>query len=589
MTRGAVGTLAPIISLGGSELTDITIDALTGLRISTGLRLPARATIEFVDIGFRLSSDGTFKLGAEVKITDATGERLFTGKITGVELDVEHGAPNLTVIADDAAHAMTLGNKVRTFTNVSYSDVITKIAREHGMQIESTATPGQQEYLLQSDTDFGFVSEIADRVGYDWWVDAMGKMQFHPMAKQATSTATVSWQGTSAGLQHFSVRASALHPQKVTAGGWDAAGQQGLESISREPAGQPDAAFVTPYLKPKDLAKKSEAFTAHAMFSKAADGTALATSAAARARSGAVVATGLCIVNPKVVIGRSVTVSGVGPASGTYAVTEVEHSYDARGFRTRFTAGDRVPTGLVDTLAAAPASSFRADMLIVGVVTNIGDDKKPGFVKVKFPALGKDIESAWARVASIGAGSSRGMTFLPEINDEVIIGFEAGDVSRPVVIGAVFSGQNAARDYGAQNGKIAKRQIVSRLGHSIEFGDGDSDGDQHLLLALANNAGSVKIGKSDGLAATVPAGKPIAISAGDTKVEIDKQGNIALSGKKITLKATTDVEISAMNVKIKANMGLEGSGTSVKMAGNATAELSAGGATTLKGAVVKIN
>ncbi len=51
-----------------------------------------------------------------------------------------------------------------------------------------------------------------------------------------------------------------------------------------------------------------------------------------------------------------------------------------------------------------------------------------GKIKVKFPTLpansGQEIESAWARLVSPMAGNDRGMFFLPEINDEVLVAFE---------------------------------------------------------------------------------------------------------------------------------------------------------------------
>jgi phage baseplate assembly protein gpV len=295
-------------------------------------------------------------------------------------------------------------------------------------------------------------------------------------------------------------------------------------------------------------------------------------------------------VNAAVQVGHVVQVSDVGPASGKYAVTEVEHSYTARGFLTRFVAGDRVPTGLVDSLAAAPVpSSFRQDSLVVGVVTNAGDNNSPkGHVKVKFPALGNEVESAWARVVSMGAGVSRGMTFVPEVNDEVIVGFEGGDVTRPLVLGGVYSSANTALDFGVDQGKVARRQIVSRLGHVIELGDGQGPADQRIALTLAGGEFAVDLSK-EGLAAKVPAGKPISITAGEAKFEIDKQGNITISGQKIVIKSNSSVEISGMNIALKSRAKLEGSGMELKMQGTMSADVSSGGATTVKGATVAIN
>ena len=589
MTQAAVGAIAPLVSVNGSELPVATLNAMIGLRVSSGLRIPSRAVLEFLDDGFVVSAGSTFGLGSKVSITTSGGTSLFTGEVTGVDLDVEHGAPNLSVIADDASYKMTLGNKVRTFTQVSSSDVVNKIAGEYGLSVSATATSVVHEYLMQSDSDFGFLTELADRAGYDWWVDATGTLQFHPMGSQSGETPSVGWDAITGTLRHFAVRASALHPSAVTVNGWDAATKQSVTSTSGTVTAKPDASLVTPYLDASSLSSNNTVQSAHRMFALQSEGTALADSTAARSLAGSVVATGVCLVDPRIQVGHKVSVTGVGPASGTYPVTEVEHTYSDRGFETRFTGGDREPTALVDTLSASPPSSFRQDGLVIGVVTNLGDSNSPkGYVKVKFPTLGDQVESAWARVVSTGAGDSRGMTFLPEINDEVIVGFESGDITRPLVIGGLYSGASAALDYGTKEGKIAKRQIVSRLGHVIELGDGESPADQHIWMTLAGGEFFVKLGK-DGLSASVPSGQPAKVAAGDSSIEIDKQGNITLTGQKITLKATQDVEISGMNVKLKANVAVEASGMQAKLSGSAQAEVSSGGQTAVKGSMVMIN
>jgi uncharacterized protein involved in type VI secretion and phage assembly len=589
MTQAAVGTIAPLVKVDGAELQGATMNAMIGLRISSGLRIASRATLDFLDDGFVVSAGSTFKIGATVTITTPSGTALFKGEVTGVHLDVEYGAPNLSVIADDAAYKMTLGNKVRTFTDMTYSDVVSQMAGEYGKTAKVTASSGTHKYLMQSDSDFGFLTEIADRAGYDWWVDAAGALQFHPMGSQGGGGAPILKWGDNGTLRHFAVRASALHPAKVTTKGWDPANKQPVTSTSSTVQTKPDASLVTPYLDAPALASKGAVQSAHRMFSDQSEGQSLANSVATRSMAGAVVATGVCLVNPAITVGQQVSVADVGPASGTYPVTEVEHSYSTRGFETRFTAGDREPTGLVDTLSGPRPSSFRQDGLVIGVVTNLGDSSSPkGHVKVKLPTLGDQVESFWARVVSTGAGDSRGMTFLPEVNDEVIVGFEGGDVTRPLVLGGLYSGASAALDYGAANGKIAKRQIVSRLGHVIELGDGDGPADQHIWMTLAGGEFFVKLGK-DGLAATVPSGKPAKVSAGNSSMEIDGQGNITLTGQKITLKATQDVEISGVNVKLKANVAVEASGLQAKVAGSAQAELSSGGQTAVKGSVVMIN
>ena len=67
----------------------------------------------------------------------------------------------------------------------------------------------------------------------------------------------------------------------------------------------------------------------------------------------------------------------------------------------------------------------------MGNVTNNKDPEGWGRVKVKFPTLTEEHESNWARVVALGAAKQRGFDCLPEVNDEVLVGFEHGDIHRP--------------------------------------------------------------------------------------------------------------------------------------------------------------
>ena len=101
----------------------------------------------------------------------AAGQKLFTGEVTGVDLQLDRGVPDFVVIADDLSYKMTLGNKVRSFAKMKYSDIVRTIAGEYGLSATVDDTATQYDYVQQTDSDFGFLSEMADRVGFDWWID----------------------------------------------------------------------------------------------------------------------------------------------------------------------------------------------------------------------------------------------------------------------------------------------------------------------------------------------------------------------------------------------------------------------------------
>lgn len=193
--------------------------------------------------------------------------------------------------------------------------------------------------------------------------------------------------------------------------------------------------------------------------------------------------------------------------------------------------------------------------VVVGIVTNNKDPDGIGRVKVKFPWLSTDDESAWARVASPMAGKKRGIFFLPEVDDEVLVVFEHGDVNMPHVIGSLWNGVDLPPETN-NDGKNNIRMIKSRSGHTITIDD----------------------------------------TAGEEKIEIaDKTGNntiiIDTKNNKLSFKSDKDIEISAPNGKVSINakdFEVKAS-TSAKVEASTGMDLKASGTMNIKGATVNIN
>jgi uncharacterized protein involved in type VI secretion and phage assembly len=98
------------------------------------------------------------------------------------------------------------------------------------------------------------------------------------------------------------------------------------------------------------------------------------------------------------------------------------------------------------------------------IVTDNKDPEGRARLRVKIP----EVESgeAWAELATLMAGNGYGTEFLPDVGDEVLVAFEAGDVERPFVIGALWgAGERAPTGAGAA--KI----IRTRCGATITIDD----------------------------------------------------------------------------------------------------------------------
>jgi len=213
--------------------------------------------------------------------------------------------------------------------------------------------------------------------------------------------------------------------------------------------------------------------------------------------------------------------------------------------------GAEVLRGLVTP--AAPPNRFYG--VVVGVVTNNQDPDDMHRVKVRFPWLSKDVESNWARVAAPMTGRGRGRYFLPEVDDEVVVAFEHGQIDHPFVIGSLWNGQDTAPESNA-DGQNNHRTIKSRSGHVLRFND-KAGGE---TIEIIDRTGSNKI---------------IIDSAANT-ITIEAQSDITIKS------ATGKLTMQAIGIEMKSQLGV-----SVEAA--TSMDLKANAVVTVKGAMIRLN
>ncbi|NET59620.1 MAG: phage tail protein [Symploca sp. SIO2E6] len=203
---------------------------------------------------------------------------------------------------------------------------------------------------------------------------------------------------------------------------------------------------------------------------------------------------------------------------------------------------------LIDT-EEQEAIASRIYGIVVGVVTNNEDPEGLGRVKVRLPWLSDEDESDWARIAAPMAGRERGMYFLPEIDDEVLVAFEHGDVRFPYIIGSLWNSQDpppATNEDGNNNLRVIK----SRSGHVIRLNDEEGNETIEIIDKTENN--SIIIDTATNSIAITTDGD-ITLSASQGKIKLEAQ-NI-----EITSSADTKVEASAgMDIKASSTMNLKG-------------------------------
>lgn len=185
--------------------------------------------------------------------------------------------------------------------------------------------------------------------------------------------------------------------------------------------------------------------------------------------------------------------------------------------------------------------------VVPAVVTNNKDPDGLGRVKVKYMWSGDENETYWARIALPMAGNGKGMFFIPEVDDEVLVAFEMGDLRFPYIIGVLWNGKDSPPEKD-----INIKKIKSSNGHEIILND-KSD-----VVQIKTSAGDEITFEND---------VKITIKSGDNSIEINKQS------KEIKIKSSLNLSIEATKLEIK--------GTNV--------DIKADGILTLQGSLVRIN
>jgi uncharacterized protein involved in type VI secretion and phage assembly len=186
--------------------------------------------------------------------------------------------------------------------------------------------------------------------------------------------------------------------------------------------------------------------------------------------------------------------------------------------------------------------------VVVGIVTNNKDPDKIGRIKVKFPWLSDEEESNWARVASLMAGKEQGIFILPEVDDEVLVVFEHGNINMPYIIGSLFNGKDVPPETNS-DGKNNIRMIKSRSGHMIKIDD--TDGKEKIEIVDKTEKNMITIDTKENKI-SIASGKDIEISAPNGKVTIDAQDLEIKSSSSTKIEASANMDLKAsgkMNVK----------------------------------------
>jgi uncharacterized protein involved in type VI secretion and phage assembly len=175
----------------------------------------------------------------------------------------------------------------------------------------------------------------------------------------------------------------------------------------------------------------------------------------------------------------------------------------------------------------------------LAIVTQNKDPEGLGRVKLRFPWFDQPRESVWARVAMPMAGHDRGFAMIPEVDDEVVVCFERGDLRFPVVIGCVHGGKDRT-PFANQDGKNDRRMFKSRAGHVLIFDDSAKGS-----VELALKDGKKVIFDDNGVSVQDDKGNHFKIDSRTGAVEVNATGKLTLKAAEVEISASKTLTIAA--------------------------------------------
>jgi uncharacterized protein involved in type VI secretion and phage assembly len=186
--------------------------------------------------------------------------------------------------------------------------------------------------------------------------------------------------------------------------------------------------------------------------------------------------------------------------------------------------------------------------IAIALVTQNKDPEGLCRVKVRYPWHDKPADSYWARLTMPMAGKDRGLVLIPEVGDEVVVGFEREDLRFPYVLGALWNGQDKP-PIANDDGKNDKRILKSRKKHYLLFDDGTQG-----VVELAHEKGRKVVFDDTGIVMQDERGNIFKIESNSGAITIEAKGQLKITGAAISIEAT-----GTMDLKSGATLSVRGS------------------------------
>jgi uncharacterized protein involved in type VI secretion and phage assembly len=561
------------ITLNGKRLDPAVAQAIIELCVEQTLGLPDRATIRLADPELELVDGDTFAVGRALQvrlgspISNDAPATVFSGEVVTLEAEIGPTGSQLIVIALDRSHRLRRRVRTKRWGNQTAADIARGIATDNHLRCGRVEAEGPplKDVLQHAESDWALLERVCAHAGCD--VDiATGELQV--LRRRATGRPLRLVLGQE--LQRFRPRLSgAGQVDSVQLRSWNPDQKQAVSETAT-----PQAA-VSVQQPQRDAAAAALGGGTVVIVDRPAESAGqaktMARAAGSRIGVGVIEATASVIGDPRMTVGTAVYLEGVGRRfGGEHRVVAATHTVrGGRGYETRIVLGGGERPLAAQLGGRGPVDSFAAH-LVIGIVTQRQDSDKLGRIKVRYPVLDGRVESTWVRVACAAAGAGRGVMVLPEVDDEVVIAFEHGDIERPIVLGALFNGKDKPGEELLKTGAASPQSLALSL-------PGD-------VVTNAKGKVATKAAKDIALAA----GQDLAVSA-SRELKVSADGPLEISSKQTAALKGMSTQISAQGAaSLQANGALTIKANGAVTISGAAITVSATGVLTLQGTEVMI-
>ena len=582
------------LSVNGEKINDAV--NIIRIHVVKAVNRIATATITLLDgdmpeSTFPISDTDDFSPGNKVEISAGYGsetKKIFTGIIIKHGINISsNNESTLQIECKDKAVKMTIGRKNANFIQESIKDrdiFSTILSAYPDLKSKISDTTPQLAGLVQYNvTDWDFLVARAEANAMLVMVsDGTVTIEKPDLSKAPLLTVTYGQD-----ILAFSAELDARYQySKVTSTGWDIADLKVVEESVSAIKGNADRdeknGDLSEVVKLDDFRLQSP--TASDQQSLKEWASSQQTKSQLSLLRGYVQFQG----SAKVEIGSMLELKGVGARfSGNVFISAIEHEISDGNWttETEFGCSSHWFTETENIVSPAASGLIPAvEGLQIGIVKKLDEDPEQQYrIQVSVPLLQAENEGVWARMAHFHASSSVGSFIIPEVGDEVVLGYFNNDPSSPVILGSLYSPKNkAALELTAEN---YIKSFTTKTELKLQFDDENKaitletpgghsfvmdDNNQNIVITDSNK--NIIEMNSSGISMTSPG--DISLQA-DGKISMTATGNIEAS-------ATADVTVDGMNIKNNAK-------TAYSANGSASAELTASGTATIKGAMVMIN